>query len=321
MMCLGEASSSAALVANDDASNPDSDPAYHQPWDGMAYPIDPSSSSDSGNDIIVDGRRFTVSRMARPHQVCALRAAAAHIDEPRGQIVMACGTGKTLVGLWLTEMRVALRPTTAAVLVLFPNLMLIRQTLATWMEHTSVSFSPLVVCSDASVADSEECAGATAEDFDIAVTTSADEITAFLQSGGGSGLQVVFATYQSAERVGDAQRLAGGGASFDLAIFDEAHKTAGSGSGLFSHALDEENLAIGQRVFMTATPRISSRAALSMDNAEVYGKVWYRLSFAEASAASRCPITSRVERGDVTLPCIRQPSRASLCRTKCCSSR
>ena len=283
----------------------------------MAYPIDATSSTDSGNDIIVDGDRFTVSRMARPHQVCALRAAAAHIDEPRGQIVMACGTGKTLVGLWLTEMRVALRPTTAAVLVLFPNLMLIRQTLATWMDHTSVSFSPLVVCSDASVADSEECAGATASDFDIAVTTSVDEIAAFLQSGGGSGLQVVFATYQSAARVGEAQ----GGARFDLAIFDEAHKTAGSGSGLFSHALDEENLAIEQRVFMTATPRISRKAALSMDNAEVYGKVWYRLSFAEASAASRCPITSRVERGDVTLPCIRQPSRASLCRTKCCSSR
>ena len=286
----------------------------------MAYPIDATSSTDSGNDIIVDGDRFTVSRMARPHQVCALRAAAAHIDEPRGQIVMACGTGKTLVGLWLTEMRVALRPTTAAVLVLFPNLMLIRQTLATWMEHTSVSFSPLVVCSDASVADSEECAGATASDFDIAVTTSAVEIAAFLQDVG-SGLQVVFATYQSAERVGEAQRRVGGGARFDLAIFDEAHKTAGSGSGLFSYALDEEKLAIGQRVFMTATPRISRKAALSMDNAEVYGKVWYRLSFAEASAASRCPITSRVERGDVTLPCIRQPSRASLCRTKCCSSR
>ena len=109
--------------------------------------------------------------------------------------------------------------------------MLIRQTLATWMEHKSVStFSPLVVCSDASVGrpDSEECAGATASDFDIAVTTSADEIAAFLQ-GGESDLQVVFATYQSAECVGVAQRLVGGGASFDLAIFDEAHKTAGSG--------------------------------------------------------------------------------------------
>ena len=131
-MCLGEASSSAALEATDDKSDPDSDPDFHEP-------IDPASSSDSGNDIIVDGRRFAVSRMARPHQVCALRAAAVHIDEPRGQIVMACGTGKTLVGLWLTEMLVALRVTTAAVLVLFPNLMLIRQTLATWMKHKSVS--------------------------------------------------------------------------------------------------------------------------------------------------------------------------------------
>ena len=305
-MCLGEASSSAALDATDAESNPDSDPEFHEP-------IDPASSTDSGNDIIVDGRRFTVSRMARPHQVCALRAAARHIDEPRGQIVMACGTGKTLVGLWLTEMRVALRPTTA-VLVLFPNLMLIRQTLATWMKHTRVSFSPLIVCSDASVADSEECAGATAEDFDIAVTTSAVEIAAFLQNGGGSGLQVVFATYQSAERVGEAQRRVGGGARFDLAIFDEAHKTASSGSGFFSYGLDEENLAIGQRVFMTATPRISSRAALSMDNADMYGKAWYRLSFAEASAASRVAHSPRCGALRRSLPyltlLIRRPSRA-----------
>ena len=38
----------------------------------------------------------------RPHQKKALRAAAAHLaDHDRGQLVLACGTGKTLVALWL----------------------------------------------------------------------------------------------------------------------------------------------------------------------------------------------------------------------------
>src|SRR5262245_24725246 len=50
----------------------------------------------------------------------------------RAQIVMACGTGKTLVALWATE---ALKPKT--VLVLVPSLTLLQQTLDEWSRHNS----------------------------------------------------------------------------------------------------------------------------------------------------------------------------------------
>ena len=41
---------------------------------------------------------------------------------------------------------------------------------------------------------------------------------------------------------------------FDLGIFDEAHKTAGRGSN-FTFALEDKNLPIRKRLFLTATPR------------------------------------------------------------------
>ena len=51
---------------------------------------------------------------------------------------MACGTGKTLTSLWLAETKVAVRraagqPTT--ILLLFPNLMLLQQTLLEFDKH------------------------------------------------------------------------------------------------------------------------------------------------------------------------------------------
>src|SRR2546427_1999265 len=48
----------------------------------------------------------------------------------RAHVVMACGTGKTLVALWAAE---ALKP--KKVLVLLPSLMLLQQTLDEWSRH------------------------------------------------------------------------------------------------------------------------------------------------------------------------------------------
>jgi predicted helicase len=69
-------------------------------------------------------------------------------DNTRATVVMACGTGKTLVALWATEQA---KPKT--VLVLLPSLMLLQQTLREWSQHTSwgSQFSYLCVCSDKTV--------------------------------------------------------------------------------------------------------------------------------------------------------------------------
>src|SRR2546425_1023981 len=83
------------------------------------------------------------------------------------------------------------------------------------------------------------------------------------------------------------------GFAFDLAIFDEAHKTAGREGLKFSFALKDENLLIKKRLFLTATPRHydvrrrdkegDAKLVYSMDVPEVYGPVAHALSFARAA--------------------------------------
>jgi predicted helicase len=81
-------------------------------------------------------------------------------------------------------------------------------------------------------------------------------------------------------------------APFDVAIFDEAHKTSGPQGGLFAHSLKDENICIRKRLFFTATPRhydIRHRdregdfRIVSMDDQTIYGPRAYTLTFGSAA--------------------------------------
>src|SRR6266576_3915208 len=74
-------------------------------------------------------------------------------EHDRATALMACGTGKTLVALWVTE-----RMSVQNILVLVPSLALLRQTLHEWARETSwQSFAHLCVCSDPTLRpDSDE---------------------------------------------------------------------------------------------------------------------------------------------------------------------
>src|SRR5262249_59007418 len=80
------------------------------------------------------------------HQIEALAKISDTLAQSdRAHVVMACGTGKTLVGLWAAE---ELKPKT--VLVLLPSLTLLQQTLDEWSRHNNWGreFTYLCVCSD-----------------------------------------------------------------------------------------------------------------------------------------------------------------------------
>lgn len=228
----------------------------------------------------------------RPYQVEMLNDIIAGFrTSDRGKLIAACGTGKTLVSLWVTE---GLR--TATVLFLAPSLALIRQTLGEWVDQARAPFSYLCVCSDISVSDGtdQDEAILLPSDVDVPVTTDPAEITKFLETAA-PGKRVIFCTYQSLDvlvdgcaRVRDFQ--------FDLTIFDEAHRTAGlRNSELFSLALDNARIKSRLRLFMTATERMvrarireiaeeSNRVVFSMDNESLYGPVFHRLTFGKAIA-------------------------------------
>lgn len=221
-------------------------------------------------------------REPRPHRRAALtdikQELAAH---DRATVVMACGTGKTLVALWATESAQPKR-----VLVLVPSLNLLRQTLHEWAKWTNWGerFRYLCVCSEPNVAKGIDEIEIRAEDADFPVRTDSAIVGQFLD-GGADAVSVVFCTYQSAWVVGAAMK---GRQPFDLGIFDEAHKTTGREGTRYAFALHDKNLLVRKRLFLTATPRHydigeGDFAVASMDDEAIYGRVAHRLTFARAA--------------------------------------
>ncbi len=222
-----------------------------------------------------------------PHQDDAIKDILAALNgDNRATALMACGTGKTLVALWVSE-----QMDCKHILVLLPSLILVRQTLHEWLKETAWShLSYLCVCSDHTVAGKElDSIKVNQSDLDFAVTTESSAVKQFLSQNAKS-VKIVFSTYQSAHIVAEGMD---NNYQFDLGIFDEAHKTAGREGKKFGFALKDDNLCIKKRLFLTATPRhynINKKneegdfdLVYSMGNHDVYGEVAYTLSFAKAA--------------------------------------
>ena len=204
----------------------------------------------------------------------------------RGQLIMACGTGKTLTSLFIKEKLAAQRT-----LVLVPSLSLLKQTLQVWMVNRRNDFDILPVCSDATVSRDEDAIVAHTSDLGVPVTTHPEDIARFLRR---RGPRVVFSTYQSSPQVA-AAFAEGRVPAFDLVLADEAHRCAGpvSSSSDFATVLNAAKIKARRRLFMTATPRYYTgrilRAAedadyeiASMDDKVKFGEVFHALSFGEA---------------------------------------
>lgn len=186
---------------------------------------------------------------------------------------MACGTGKTLVGADVAE---RLRAQTLAVFV--PSLLLASQLLNVFRRQMPTARF-LAACSDIDREASEEMPSV--NDIGCPYTTERKEVLRFLRA---RGRRIVICTYHSARLLQHCK--------FDLAIFDEAHRTAGDRGKLFAFALLDENVFCRRRLFMTATPRhetISEEGRrtteqFTMDDTDVYGPVFHSLPFRAAIA-------------------------------------
>ena len=221
-----------------------------------------------------------------PHQQEALSNIVPALQiNSRVSAIMACGTGKTLVALWVAEQLCAKQ-----VIVLLPSLALLRQTLHEWLKETNlIDLTYLCVCSDATVDEGSDAYITRQSELDFEVNTRIDNVREFLDAPF-SGVKVIFSTYQSARVIGFALKP---DEFFDLGIFDEAHRTAGREGRNYGFALEDRNLPIKKRLFVTATPRHynphkrdpdgEAQLVFSMENPEVYGEQVYRLAFGEAA--------------------------------------
>ncbi len=235
-------------------------------------------------------------KLPRPHQQEALTAIAQGLaDNDRATVVMACGTGKSLVALWAAELWAAEQRDCTKLLVLVPSLALVRQLLHEWLRETAWDkFSFMCVCSDPTVVKGADDLVVHQADLDFPVTTDSAVVSQFLNKPF-DGIKIVFSTYQSAHVVAEGMPVGADGIvqPFDLGVFDEAHKTASREGTRFSFALEDANLPIRKRLFFTATPRHydsrkkdkegDSTLVYSMDKPAIYGPVVHTLSFAEAA--------------------------------------
>jgi predicted helicase len=114
----------------------------------------------------------------------------------RGQLIMACGTGKTLTSLFISENLEARRT-----LVLVPSLSLLKQTLAVWRANSTEPFEALPVCSDETVSHDDTAIAHTSE-LCLPVKTDPAAIAEFLRRR--SGRRVIFSTYQSSPQIAKA---------------------------------------------------------------------------------------------------------------------
>lgn len=218
-----------------------------------------------------------------PHQIKAIQEATDGLKtSDRGQMIMACGTGKTFTTLWIKE---ALEAHTT--LVLLPSLSLLSQTMREWAWAANIDFDILNVCSDKTV-------GKKTEDMDPAdapfpVTSEVEEIADFLKQ---PKPKVVFCTYQSSDLIAQAQ-LNTEVPAFDLAVADEAHRCAGNADAGFATILDAQKIRATKRLFTTATPRYFGKAVkdaakandlavVGMDDEAVFGPVIHKLTFGQA---------------------------------------
>ncbi|HOQ26816.1 MAG TPA: DEAD/DEAH box helicase family protein, partial [Methanomassiliicoccaceae archaeon] len=231
----------------------------------------------------------------RPHQKEAFDKAIEHYEKnDRGQMIMACGTGKTFTSLRIAEALSA--DGNQCVLFLAPSISLVGQTLREWTSNAEHDLNTIAVCSDPKVTKrrSDDDLGEHVEDLGAPATTDPNKIVEQYQSG--EGLTVIFSTYQSIDAVIDAQKL--GLPAFDLIVCDEAHRTTGvivdgQNEKHFTKVHSDDNVRAKKRLYMTATPRLygvkgkedAKKEAItlcSMDDAETYGTVFYKIGFGEA---------------------------------------
>ncbi|MFI5683210.1 Helicase associated domain protein [Streptomyces sp. NPDC051636] len=181
----------------------------------------------------------------RPHQREAVDAVVRALEPPAGtslpprglrtQVVMATGSGKTLVAVRGAEELRAGR-----VLVLVPSLDLLAQTEAAW--RAGGRTGPMIGVSSLR-----------GDHAPFPNTTDADELVAWVRP---FDRVTVFATYASLG-LGTLERAhAAGLPGWDLIVVDEAHRTSGRIGKPWAVVHDNARIPSLRRLYMTATPRL-----------------------------------------------------------------
>ena len=224
----------------------------------------------------------------------------------KAKIVMACGSGKTFTSQLAAEL---IAGADKLIAYFVPSLALMGQTMRSWAQDEDpdrhgVQHKFCGICSDAGVGKMAEegMERQAIAQLEMSIATDVSSIEKMLTEPIPRGhMRTVFCTYDSAARLAEAMTKTG--TVFDLLFCDEAHRTTGIER--FSEGAKKKDMSGWQmptedahiparkRVFMTATPKVFSKAAKDtaarqerrvwdMGDSEIYGNTAFTLGFSTA---------------------------------------
>jgi predicted helicase len=193
--------------------------------------------------------------------------------ENNGRLYLACGTGKTFLGYWISIRELKYNK----IFIVVPSLYLLSQTYETWMKETQYDkekYHFILLGSDMDKKDDMLS--------EYKPTTNIDTIKKELEE---NKKVVVITTYHSSDLLVSVCNTLK--YKFDFGIYDEAHRTVGEDEKYFTNII--KSGIEKKRIFMTATEKIYSYSnktekenILSMDNEKIYGKVINKYSMRQA---------------------------------------
>lgn len=230
-------------------------------------------------------------------------------NNKRGQLIMACGTGKTRVALTIAEALIkTIKEHRVRILVVVPSINLVGQLLNEFNNNAQVPFESFVVCSDTTAGEYSIVAAADILRMPAAVLKTGHRVSAEL-TGDNPHKQpvIIFSTYHSLPKIHQAQYSTTvnptpvANFKFDLIVCDEAHRTTSyqrrtTDKQLFAMIHRDEQICGKRRLYMTATPKIykikddirqtklakDEIEVISMDNEAIFGPQFYKYSFKQA---------------------------------------
>ena len=272
-------------------------------WGTVRIFTDDMAESEIDYTDWIEGRSVAsrTFKEPRPHQREAINDCLEKFRAyDRGQMIMACGTGKTVTSLRLAEEYLqSIGKSGGRVLFLAPSIALVGQSMREWANQSKLPMVCAVVCSDAKASSVDEDAWESSlKDLPYPASTNPEVLYHQMKNAEEDALNVIFSTYQSIQVVSDAQKL--GLPEFDLIICDEAHRTTGMAeqnkpdeASELVKVHDNQIIKGRKRLYMTATPKIYGDRAVaaakadsyvvsSMDDETVFGPVFHQLSFGRA---------------------------------------
>ena len=197
----------------------------------------------------------------RPHQKTALDEVTGGFEaQDRGQLIMACGTGKTFAALRIAE---AVAGIGGRVLYLVPSISLFQQSMREWATQRAIPHRYIGICSDTRAGRKRRGCIASGS---LRSRSPRTRQRFRGRCGYRARTRSPWSFAPTTRSVSWERAQDDGAPAFDIVLCDEAHRTTGierpgDPTSPFVLVHDAQRIRAAKRLYMTATPRLYTEGA------------------------------------------------------------